>query len=78
VGHKRGRHRHKRAPAIQYRPGVCEILTPALIFFLRLLIVEAETVLRWRRNGWAALGDIGHLVADEVAAQGLSSEGFCD
>jgi hypothetical protein len=41
------------------------------IFFRRLPIVEAETVLRWRRNGWAALGDIGHLVADEVAAQGL-------
>ena len=35
-----------------------------------LMIVQPETVLRWRRNGWLACCDIGHRVAGEVGARG--------
>ena len=31
-----------------------------------LLIVQPETVLRWRRNGWSAFWRIGHVVAGEA------------
>jgi hypothetical protein len=35
-----------------------------------LLIVQPETGLRWRRNGWSAIGDIDRVVAGEVGAPG--------
>ncbi len=35
-----------------------------------LMIVQAETVLRWRRNGGQQFGDIAHVVAGEVGVQG--------
>ena len=36
-----------------------------------LMIVQPDTVLRWHRNGWSAIWDIGHVVAGEVGVQGF-------
>src|SRR5208282_1078652 len=35
-----------------------------------LMIVQPETVLRWRRNGWSAIWDIDHVVAGEAGVRG--------
>src|ERR1700736_2250971 len=36
-----------------------------------LMIVQPETVLRWRRSGWSAIWDIDHVVAGEVGVRGF-------
>ena len=36
-----------------------------------LMIVQPETVLRWRREGWSAIGDIDPAVTGEEGVQGF-------
>ena len=36
-----------------------------------LIIVQPETVLRWRRSGWSGFGDIVHVVVGKVGAPGF-------